>query len=302
MEYIKDILALIVTISILVTVHEWGHYFVARLCGVRVLRFSVGFGTPLLSYRGKPAAHEAPAETGLGTRTNEPDEGTEFVIAAIPLGGYVKMLDEREGYVADDQLHLAFNRKPVLQRIAIVLAGPFANFLLAVLAYWILFTVGVNGLAPVLGHVESGSPADRAGLQQGQEILSIDGEPVTTWSQANLALFNRLGETGEIQLQAGSPGESRGQAYRIPIDEWLRGVETPAPAESLGMRHYPTVAPVIEAIVADGRAEQAGLLKGDRILAVNGEPVEYWFELERSIQAHPEKTMVLRVLRGGGEL
>ncbi|MEK9821169.1 MAG: site-2 protease family protein, partial [Gammaproteobacteria bacterium] len=156
-----------VTISILVTIHEFGHYWVARLCNVHVLRFSVGFGKPFFMRRGRAPDYttgDVLDEDGnpmpIRTRSNEPLEGTEFAIAAIPLGGYVKMLDEREGYVPDDQLHLAFNRKTVWQRIAIVSAGPVANFLLAIAAYWLLFVTGVTGIVPVMGDI---APESRAG-------------------------------------------------------------------------------------------------------------------------------------------
>ena len=160
LEVLQSIIALIVTLSILVTIHEYGHYAAARLCGVHVLRFSVGFGKALYTRRGRaPEPIAVPVEQAIATRSNEPLEGTEFTIAAIPLGGYVKMLDEREGFVPDDQLHLTFNRKPVAQRIFIVSAGPAANFLLAIVAYWALFTLGVTGIVPLLGDIDPVPPA-----------------------------------------------------------------------------------------------------------------------------------------------
>ena len=166
-EVVQSILALIVTLSILVTIHEFGHYWVARLCNVHVLRFSVGFGNPIFSRRGKPPVQTPPpADQQIATRNNEPLEGTEFAVAAIPLGGYVKMLDEREGFVPDDLKHMAFNNKSVLQRIAIVAAGPIANFLLAIFAYWMLFMAGVSGIVPTVGEVDPDSAAGRAGFQQ----------------------------------------------------------------------------------------------------------------------------------------
>ena len=149
------------TLAILVAVHEFGHFWVARRCGVQVLRFSIGFGPSLLRWRDRL--------------------GTEYSIAAIPLGGFVKMLDEREGKVAASDLERAFNRKPVLQRIAVVSAGPIANFILAVAVYWGLFMAGESGYAPVIGQVEAGSPADLAGLQAGQEITALDGSRTPTW-------------------------------------------------------------------------------------------------------------------------
>ena len=195
-EVIQSVLALIVTLSILVTIHELGHYWVARLCNVHVLRFSVGFGKPIYMKLGKPPVKVDPPEgQEIFTRSNEPLSGTEFAVAAIPLGGYVKMLDEREGFVPDDLKHLAFNRKPVLQRIAIIVAGPIANFLLAIFAYWILFTVGVTGIVPLLGDIDPTSAAGKAGLRKGQEIVAIDGEQTRQWSDVNMQLFTRIGDT-----------------------------------------------------------------------------------------------------------
>ena len=205
-EFMQTVLALIVTISILVTIHEFGHYWVARLCNVHVIRFSVGFGKPIYARKGPPPGasgkmlDENREPFRVQTRGNEALEGTEFAVAAIPLGGYVKMLDEREAYVPDDQLHLAFNRKSVWQRIAIVAAGPAANFLLAIAAYWLLFVTGVTGVVPLLGAVDEASRAGKAGLREGQEIVAVDGESTRTWSEVNMRLFDRLGETGEIIL------------------------------------------------------------------------------------------------------
>ncbi|MEM6544162.1 MAG: RIP metalloprotease RseP, partial [Pseudomonadota bacterium] len=149
MDLMYTILVTLATLAILVAVHEFGHFWVARRCGVKVLRFSIGFGKPFLRWSDKL--------------------GTEYAVAAIPLGGYVKMLDEREGEVAEHEQHLAFNRKPVLARIAVVAAGPLANFILAIFAYWVLFLAGESGYAPVIGEVEEGSVADIAGLEAGQE-------------------------------------------------------------------------------------------------------------------------------------
>ncbi len=310
-EFIQTALALIVTISILVTIHEYGHYIVARLCNVHVIRFSVGFGTPIFIKKGKPVQYrEAPLldEQGLPiqirTKSNEPLSPTEFAIAAIPLGGYVKMLDEREGFVPDDQLHLAFNRKSVWQRIAIVSAGPFANFVLAIFAYWLLFVVGVTGVIPVLGDVDQGSRAGEAGLSAGQEIIAIDGVKTDTWSAVNMRLFDRLGESGEIVITVKEPG-----GYDLPLDyeigitDWLSEEDSPSPARELGlvmqMPHFPAI---IGGLNDDGRASAAGFKVGDELKRIDGEVIQNWRQVVELIQANPERSMQATVQRDGREI
>jgi regulator of sigma E protease len=299
MEAIESIAALIVTISILVTIHEYGHYWVARRCGVRVLRFSVGFGKPLFTWRGKPVPVTAiPDGQEIKTRTNEL-VGTEFVIAAIPLGGYVKMLDEREGFVADDELHMAFNRKSVKQRIAIVLAGPLANFLLAIVAYWILFTVGVTGIVPLLGDIDVNSQAGIAGFARGQEIIQVDGEDTQTWSEVNLQLFRRIGDTGRIHFEVKAPFNEH-RNLSIPIETWLSDAETPYPTTTLGlMLDSPTVPAVIGRLVEGGRALGAGLQVGDQILASDSTAIENWDQLVDIIKTSPNRELQLEVRRDG---
>jgi len=178
-----SLLAFIVTLGVLITVHEFGHFWVARRLGVKVLRFSIGFGKPLWQRRGR--------------------DGTEYVIAALPLGGYVKMLDEREGEVPAAELPLAFNRQPVGSRIAIVLAGPLGNFLFAILAYSLMFMIGVPGVKPVLDAPRAGSLAAAGGFQKGDEIIAIDGEPTPTLSAVLLELVDRAmaGETIPVEVR-----------------------------------------------------------------------------------------------------
>lgn len=308
LEFIQTVLALIVTISILVTIHEFGHYWVARLCGVHVIRFSVGFGKPLYTRRGKTPDYETQLvydENGdpvpIQTRANEPLPATEFSVAAIPLGGYVKMLDEREQYVPDDQLHLAFNRKNVWQRIAIVSAGPIANFLLAIAAYWLLFVTGVTGIAPMLGDVDPNSAAGRAGLREGQEIIAVDGKATNTWSDVNMQLFDRLGETGTLNFTVRESGDLDGVTdYQIEVTEWLSGAEEPAPARELGLTILrPDVPAIIGGVSSGGRAEAAGMLADDKVLSIDGEPVRDWHHLVERIQTAPETPLNMVVEREG---
>lgn len=298
-EVLQSILALLVSLSILVTVHEFGHYWMARKCGVHVLRFCVGFGKPIYTYQAQPVQPETQAGPNIGTRSNEPLPPTEFCIAAIPLGGYVKMLDQREAYVADDQLHHAFNGKPVLQRIAIAAAGPMANFLLAVIAYWLLFASGVTGIIPIIGTLTTDSPAHFAGLKAGQEILQVDGQDTPTWSEVNLKLFERLGETGSVSFQVREAGslDTTGD-YQVEISDWLVGEAEPRPASALGLvPKTPIYRTDIGHVVAGGRAEQAGLRGGDRITAINGVELDSWEELVRLLQANAEVSLKVDIVR-----
>ena len=201
MSALYMVLGTLVALGVLVTFHEFGHFWVARRCGVKVLRFSVGFGTPLVRWHDR--------------------HGTEFVIAAIPLGGYVKMLDEREAEVPAAELDRSFNRKPVGQRIAIVAAGPIANFLLALLFFWILAMLGTQQVRPVVGSVAADSIAAQAGLQVGQEILSVDGKAVTGWGGVNLQLVRRLGESGDLNLVVRSQGSTAETPLRLQLNDWL---------------------------------------------------------------------------------
>lgn len=297
MEVLESIFALVITISILVTIHEFGHFWVARLCGVKVLRFSIGFGKPLFTYRAKPVrGPDVPEGQEVRTRSNE-NLGTEFVIAALPLGGYVKMLDEREGFVADDEKHLSFNSKSVGKRIAIVSAGPIANFLLAIFAYWVLFATGVTGIVPLLGEIDATSPAGLAGFRKGQEIIKVDGEPTATWADVNLELFKRLGDTGQITFQVRASGSEAVSHPVISVTDWLASAETPMPANALGLAlHFPDIPPTIARLVEGGRAESV-LEVGDRILDAAGERVETWQQWVEIIQRHPETRIDLRVSR-----
>ena len=299
-EVLQSVIALIFTLSILVTIHEYGHYWVARRCNVHVLRFSVGFGKPLFVKRG-PAPRSVQQDQGLAPEASsyQPLEGTEFVLAAIPLGGFVKMLDEREGFVPDHQKHLAFNNKSVFQRISIVAAGPLANFILAIIAYWMLFVVGVTGIIPKLGEIDPESKAGYAGLQVGDEIAAVDGNLVKTWSDVNLRLFERLSESGSIVITVKEDADST-QDHVIPIKSWLKGVDEPQPTTALGLRlSFPSIPALIGDVVSGGRAEKAGLLSGDTVMAVNDLKINSWIDWVRLIQQSPEQTMALSVSRDG---
>lgn len=283
MEFIQTILATLVTLGILVTIHEWGHYWVARRCGVKVLQFSVGFGKALWSRRGK--------------------DGTLYTISAIPLGGFVRMLDEREGEVPEELRSQAFNNKPVLQRIAVVAAGPLVNLIFALFAYWLMFVVGVSAIKPVVGDVVESSPAATASLPVDVEIVGVDGVDVRSWEEVNLRLAARVGETGTISLLAKTSPASIAQEYRLEINEWQVDLENQSPLSAAGVIPFrPEIDSVLGQIVEGGAAESAGLESGDQIISVNGEPVNEWMMLVKKIQASPGSLLELEVLRDGSEL
>ncbi|AZD65095.1 site-2 protease. Metallo peptidase. MEROPS family M50B [Pseudomonas chlororaphis] len=283
MSALYMIVGTLMALGVLVTFHEFGHFWVARRCGVKVLRFSVGFGMPLLRWYDR--------------------QGTEFVIAAIPLGGYVKMLDEREGEVPVDQLDQSFNRKSVRQRIAIVAAGPVANFLLALVFFWGLAMLGTEQVRPVIGSVESGSIAAKAGLSSGQEIVAIDGEPTVGWSAVNLQLIRRLGESGTLQLLVREQGSTADSPRELVLENWLKGTDEPDPIRSLGIRPWrPALAPVLAELDPKGPAQAAGLKTGDRLLALDGQALTDWQQVVDWVRVRPDTKIVLHVERDGAQI
>ncbi|TDV62515.1 sigma E protease regulator RseP [Pseudomonas sp. LP_7_YM] len=280
MSALYMIVGTLVTLGVLVTFHEFGHFWVARRCGVKVLRFSVGFGMPLLRWHDR--------------------KGTEYVVAAIPLGGYVKMLDEREGEVPAELADQSFNRKTVYQRIAIVIAGPVANFLLAIVFFWLLAMLGSQQVRPVIGGVEEGSIAQKAGLNSGQEIVSVDGQPTTGWSAVNLQLVRRLGETGSIALKVRDQGSDVEIPRSLVLDNWLKGSAEPDPIRSLGIRPWrPALPPVLAELDSAGPAQAAGLKTGDRLLALDGQPLREWQQVVDQVRVRPGTKVSLSVERDG---
>ncbi len=274
------IIGTLVALGVLVTFHEFGHFWVARRCGVKVLRFSVGFGSPLVRWHDR--------------------HGTEFVIAAIPLGGYVKMLDEREGDVPPALLDSAFNRKTVRQRFAIVSAGPLANFLLALVFFWLLAMLGSQQVRPVVGAVESGSLAAQAGVAVDQEIVAVNGKPVSGWGEVNLQLVRRLGESGQLDVTVREVGSSAERQLQIPLQNWLKGVEEPDPITALGIRPWrPQIAPVIAQLDPEGPAQAAGIQLGDRLISLNRQPLDDWQQVIDAVKVLPGATAVLEVERDG---
>lgn len=284
MDLLSTLLATVVALGLLVTIHEYGHFWVARRCGIKVLRFSIGFGPALVRWHDR--------------------KGTEYTISAIPLGGYVKMLDEREAPVPEHELEQAFNRKTVKQRIAVVAAGPIANFLLAIVAFWIVAVVGFSTVAPVLGPVPAGTPAAEAGLHSGLELTGVDGTQIRSWQEVNLQLIRRLGESGTLEVTA-KPFEGGAETrYQLRLDDWLKGVEEPDPMAALGLTSWqPEIPPRLGQVASDGAAAEAGLQAGDLILAIDGEPVSDWLtEVVPTIQASAQQTLQILVERDGEQL
>jgi len=260
MEILGSIFWLAVALGLLVTFHEFGHYWVARRAGVRVLRFSVGFGTPLWRRKGA--------------------NGVEFVIGAIPLGGYVKMLDERETVVPDDQVEQAFNRKSLAKRSAIVAAGPVFNLIFAVAAFWAMFMLGIPESRPIVGNPEG--IAQAAGLEHGDMIMQVDGQPVGTWTHAVLALVPQALDRNPVSLVEDE--QSRRRELRLPLDRLGDDFREDRILDALGIEPWRVdLPPVIGQVSEDSPAARAGLQAGDRVVAVDGEPVDGWMTLVNRI-------------------
>jgi len=283
MELLQTLLATLVTLGILVTIHEWGHFWVARRCGVKVLRFSVGFGKPLWMRVGR--------------------DGTEYAVAAIPLGGYVRMLDEREGDVPESLRSQAFNNKPVSQRIAIVAAGPLVNLIFAVLAYWFLFVWGVTVVKPTIGVIEPASLAEQAGLKADLVLTEIDGRSVRSWEEINLALAARLGDQGVLELRAGQPDSGWLKSYSIALDGWRVDLERESPLQAFGIQPWqPLIEPIIGQITPEGAAESAGLRVGDKIIAIDQQPIADWVQFVQVVQSAPERVLQLTLERASSQV
>ena len=280
MSLVQTIIAFVVALGVLIVVHEYGHYILARLCGVKVLRFSVGFGRPLVTWR-------------LG-----PDR-TEWSLAAIPFGGYVKMLDEREGEVAPAELHRAFNRQSVWKRFVIVVAGPVFNFIFAVLVYAGLFMYGLPEARPILAEPAAGTTAAQAGLHAGDTVRAVNNEAITTWQELRWRILQAALQREAVNLETLN---ERGHLSTVTLD--LRGfpsndVESDA-LEHVGLRLYrPPLPPLLGQVVAGGPAEKAGLAAGDRIVRADGAPIETWEAFVNVIRARPGTALKLTVERAG---
>ena len=278
-EILLSIIAFIISVGLLITFHEFGHFSVARFFDIKVLRFSIGFGRPIY------------------TRHFGRDR-TEFTICLLPLGGYVKMLDDREGTVVQQEKAREFNGKPLWQRFLIVLAGPFFNFIFAIIAYSLIYTIGINALKPIIGHVETTSIASSSGFAEGQEILSINGLSTPTWPTVIDSLVNHVvsGDVVDIQVVNNS-GEKQVLSLNlssISIDEMADGKLL----NKLGLNIVKLkLPPIIGEIEKNGPAQSSGLLQNDRIIAVNSNLVDSWQEWVEIIQENPDKSLNVELLR-----
>ena len=273
-------LAFIVAIGVLVAVHEFGHFWVARRLGIKVLRFSIGFGRPLWRRSGA--------------------DGTEYWVSAIPLGGYVKMLDEREGDVAPEDLPRAFNRQPPSRRIAVLFAGPAFNFLFAIVVYWIMFVVGVPAVKPVIGAIEPESAAAVAGLRPGDRIVAVEGSSTDTMMAAQLDLLNAMVPGGRATLELEGPDGARRTAHIEYVGDTRALTEPGAMFPGLGIGLWrPQIPAVIGEVVPEGTAAASGLEPDDRVLSVDGQPVADWSELVDFVRARPGQNVEVILERAG---
>ncbi|MEB3754246.1 RIP metalloprotease RseP [Acinetobacter sp. MD2(2019)] len=278
MNILFMIFAAILLLGPLIAIHEFGHYWVARRLGVKVLVYSIGFGPKILNWTSK--------------KTN-----IQYRLSFLPLGGYVKMLDEREGEVKSEDLVYAFNRQPVWKRIAIVAAGPLINLLFAVILFWVLFLPKQEQLNTRIGKVLPDTSAAIAGLQAGDKILSIDGKPTPTWEMLNFALVSRAGETGQIQVQAEHQGQLKN--FSLNISHFLKD-QSVSPLDSLGFLPYrPHLPPVVSQLRQDGAAIRQGMKAGDKIVAINNVQTPDWFDVVEIVQKSPEKLLKIEVERSG---
>ncbi len=270
------VVAAILLLGPLIAIHEFGHYFVARKLGVKVLVYSIGFGPTILKWTSKKS-------------------GIQYQLSALPLGGYVKMLDEREENVAEADLPYAFNRQHPWKRIAIVAAGPLINLIFAILLFWVLFLPSQEQLNTRVGKVLADTPAAAAQMQVGDKITAIDGTPVTTWEKLNFALVDRVGETGKIQVQAERAGEIK--TFSLPIQNFLND-QSQSPLDVLGFTPYrPQIPAIVSKLSEDGAAIRQGMQVGDQIVAIDGVKMNDWYDVVQVVQASPEKLLKVDVLR-----
>ncbi|MCG9714482.1 sigma E protease regulator RseP [Shewanella insulae] len=284
LDFLWNLGSFIIALGILITAHEYGHFWVARRCGVKVERFSIGFGKAIWRKIGA--------------------DGTEYVVAMIPLGGYVKMLDERVDTVADELKPQAFNRKSVWQRIAIVGAGPMANFVFAIFALYIMYLIGVPSIKPVIESTQAGSPAAVIQVNKPMQVIAVGDRSVRNWEEVTYALVGHIGDDAidvTVAPLSGVMGEER--SYKLDIRKWKFNPETESPITSLGLDVFrPAITPKLGFVDEDGAAYAAGLRLGDTLVAVDNQAYDDWEQFVAKVKASADKPLSVTIRRDGEQL
>ena len=281
LDVIQNAMWFFVAVFVLVTFHEFGHFAVGRLFGVGVLKFSIGFGRPLVKWRSKKS-------------------GTEYIIGILPLGGYVKFVDEREGELLENQIRQAFNRQNLAVRTAVVVAGPAANFLLAVFLYWLVFGIGINGIRPVVGEVLPNSPAESLGIAVGDNLIAIDGRQVRSWGEHRYYLLDRVRQRATVELELSTINLDR-KIVTIDTGRYAPERMEPFVLESI-VGILPLIPPVIGEVIHEHPAAKAGLQARDRILAIDGQKILGWRDVVRSVSIRAGQDVFFEIRRGEAEL
>ena len=282
LDFLWNLMSFIVALGILVTVHEYGHFWVARKNGVKVERFSVGFGK------------------AIWRKTDK--QGTEYVLALIPLGGYVKMLDERVDQVSPEDKDKTFNSKSVYQRIAIIAAGPLANFAFAIFAFYLMFLIGVPSIKPIIGEINENSPVAQAGIKSGSEIVEVAGQKTLDWQAVNMALITAMGDD-ELIIKAKLPNSQFVKTYQLDTQQWRyqpeeKDAKNSSAITSIGMQPFiPKVYPEVAFIQQNSPADHAGLQVGDKFIAIADQKIEDWQSFSSIIKQYPEQNINITVLR-----
>lgn len=278
MNLIISIISALVAIFSVIIIHELGHFCVARWCGVKVLKFSIGFGKALWTWHGK--------------------SGTEYVLGLLPLGGYVKMLGEDDEVQSNEDMRFAYHRKSIWARMAIIVAGPLTNFLLAIVLFGIVFSMGVVRIKPIVGEVAAGSIAQKANLQVGDQIVKINGSTTNSWQRVIIALVMKMGEKGTLNVTVQPKNQNQPKELQLQLMNWKVDTKNPDLLGSLGITPFqPHVPTLVAALQKGSPGEQAGLKPGDRILTVNGKHISDWSEFAKVVHDHPGVNMSLQVQR-----
>jgi regulator of sigma E protease len=277
LEYIITVLSFIVAVGVLATVHEFGHFLIARLCGVRVLQFSIGFGKSLLRWNDR--------------------YGTEYMISLIPLGGYVRMLGEDDDIVSMTEQHMAFNNKSVFIRMLIICAGPFANIIFAVLSYWLVFMIGVSSIVPMLGTVPKGTVAYVANLKKGQEIISVNDQLTPTWEDVSVSLMPYLGDKGFVKIKAYNKNTKKYTNHMLNLTDWTVDNAQGDILKSLGIEPFDPVLPVVGKLISEFPAIKSGILPGDLIIAVDDIQVDTRTQVTNYLRKKAGSAVSIKVIR-----